>query len=421
MSDRLQDAVTNIQRTLTARNATRAQDLTPAQRRIINRLQSGQSVYVSTVVKHGLDAFVTDPRYSSLIKFPKRQTHRPVRATRSESGTQYIVPVTTVEEPVVETRDYIMTPGYEVVNYRKTIPLDRKPAVFTKADIVQFIKEFYSPDKKTRKTYLTRYQAKRLDDFDSNDLLDPAWWDSFVAQHKYIKQIISPISTYLKHNHVGKFVSLKRKITGEIARQIELENARAIEKTKLPLKIGASTILDKWNAYTVTDTMEGYTGRSAYQLDRDGLILGLYATMPLRDDFGRVSFTDRLNEGFNFLDLDRKEITVLGKKGSMVDRTLPVSNVLVRFIQESLEEFPREFLFIKEDGTAVGALDKHVSRAFKRIFGKKVTINDIRKSFTSFAEGASPEEFIRMAKLQGHSVATAKMFYTRRDATEDED
>jgi len=420
MTDRLQEAVTNIQRTLTARNATRGADLTPGQRRIINRLQSGQSVYVSTVVKHGLDAFVTDPRFSSLIKFPKRQTRRPVRASRSETGTQYIVPATTVEPPVMETRDHIMTPAYDVVDYRVSTE-HRKPAVFTKSDIVAFIKEFYSPSKKTRRTYLTRYQTKRLDDFDSNDLLDDAWWDSFVAQHKYIKQIISPISTYLKHNHVGQFGALKRKVTAEIARQIELENARAIEKTRMPLKIGATTILDKWNAYSVTDTMEGYKGKSAYQLDKDGLILGLYATMPLRDDFGRVSFTNRLDEGYNFLDLDRKEITVLGKKGSMIDRTLPVSDVLIRFIQESLEEFPRQFLFIKEDGTAVGALDKNVSRAFKRIFGKHITINDIRKSFTSYAENASPEEFVRMAKLQGHSVGTAKLFYTRRDATEDDD
>jgi hypothetical protein len=211
---------------------------------------------------------------------------------------------------------------------------------------------------------------------------------------------------------VGHFAQLKNKITEEIGRQIEMEQSRAIQKSHESLVIGAETILNKYQHYIETKDLGDY--KSNYLKDIDGLVLGLYATLPLRDDFGRVSFVNRLDEGYNYLNFDDRTLTVIGKKGSKGTRKFKLGMDLMNLISESLTKYPRDYLLIKTDGSAKGNADKLVTQVFQRLFHIKVTINDIRKAFTTYAESINSDEFMKMAKLQGHNIATAKIYYSRK-------
>ena len=354
----------------------------------ISKLLNGKKVRVSTILKYDLKSLITDTRLNPFIIFSKKHRN-PIKNITPASAVS-------VEEPTIET---------------KTKSKIKKVAYFTKDDIISFITQFYTDKTSTKKTYLIRYS--KVPNFTSDDLKNHEFFNNFVKDNKFVKQILSPISTYLKHNFVGQFADLKNKITAEIGRQLDVEQSKAIQKSHEPLVINAESILDRFQHYIKTGDL-GVEYKSNYLKDIDGLILSLYATLPLRDDFGKVSFIDRLNEGYNYLNFDDRTITVLGKKGSKLTRKFKLSEDLMNLIFQSLNDFPRNYLLIKTDGSAKGNADKLVTQVFQRLFDIKVTINDIRKSFTTYAEGVGADEFIKMADIQGHSVATAKIYYSRK-------
>jgi hypothetical protein len=51
----------------------------------------------------------------------------------------------------------------------------------------------------------------------------------------------------------------------------------------------------------------------------------------------------------------------------------------------------------------------------KRVFGRSFGINDIRKAFSTKVLSATPAEMLRMSELQGHSMTTALLYYTRTE------
>jgi len=347
---------------------------------VLNKINSGKRVHFKTLVKFNCQHLTDLDEVKHCIIFPKKNTKK---SALQQIAEDYAEPE---PEPEPEQPD------------------------FKKEDILNYIETNYT-NNKTKTTY--KNAITKSGDFNSILLQEDEFWDDFIETTTHLKSVLSPISTYISTYKPLKLHGLKIKITDKIKSLIEKENQRAQQKTNLPLVISADEMLDKWQ--NIVNSNIDFSNIS-YQGMTDILWLGLYTTLPVRDDFGKVSLTNQLEDGLNYLNLDTNEITVLGKKGSKIDRVFNLSKPLMYLITKSFEIFPREYLFTKTDGSALGLGNKSFTRAMKRLFNKKVTINDVRKAFTTKALNSSIQEFIVMAEKQGHSVNTALLYYTRENS-----
>jgi len=330
---------------------------------VIDKINSGRKIYYKTLIKYELEHLADKNEVKKYIIFPKEKI------------------VTKAEPPAPD---------------------------FTDKDILDFIDEYYS-NPKTKTTY--KNAINKNSEFNSNTLKSEEFWNN-INSITHLKQFLSPISTYISENFPIKYNEIKVKIANEIRNEINKENERAFEKTNLPLIISADEILEKFDSYIKTGTL-GMKSKKTETFD--GLWLGFYSVLPVRDDFAKVSFINRLSEGFNYLNLEKSEITILRKKGCKNDMTYKIPEPLLKLIEKSLYIYPRDYLFTRDNGEPLGTGNKNVTRAFNRIFNKKITINDIRKSFATKANNSSPQEMLRMAQLQRHSVDIAILYYTRQE------
>jgi len=355
--------------------------------KIIDKMNSGKRVYLKTLIDNGLDCLDV-PEYQHMIIKPK---------IKKQKSKQKIKPAIHIEE--IEIAEAVI-PKVEFV----------RKVNFTKDDIVEHINTYYE-NEKTKRTYLNGY--KDLPHFISDQLEYDDFWEQFIQNPK-IKSILSPMSTYISCNFPIQYAELKKKITLKIKNQIQDEKLKALEKKDDVLKVTADEMLAKYNKYLETKTL-GIPNK--YFEDLDGIMLGLYCTLPLRDDFHSVSFVERLSEGFNFLNLEKSEITILPKKGAKEQKTFTVPEPLMNLITDSLKKYPREFLFTKPDGSALGSANKNVTRSMKRIFKiDGITICGIRSAFTTKANNSSIQDMIDMAQLQSHTLETSLIYYSKKES-----
>lgn len=374
--------------------------------RVIERINKGKRVRRSTLTKHNLEKFLDNPAVSALVIEAK--------AKRVAPQNQLTPPSVSVEA---------------------TNKVPRRQLKFEKKDVVEFIKNYY-PDNKTKEGYLSRYDNNRqkktithLPDFTNEDLEDDQFWNDFI-NIKNIKKALSPLSTYLQSMFPGNFDELKKKVTGAIRDKIDDETANAIAKNTLPLAISADTMLNKWKEFKETGDLKIDTkyysrvkGEKRKMRDMlDAIILGLYVTIPVRDDFGKVTFgTNGSNQksGFNYIDFGKKHFMILPKKGkNNQTRYLKLPDFLLNMISDYVDTYDLEYLITKEKDlkTPVGDADKRVTKAMERIFEKKITINDIRKSFTTYVRAVGSDAIKEMANIQGHSLQVANTYYIREPA-----
>lgn len=165
----------------------------------------------------------------------------------------------------------------------------------------------------------------------------------------------------------------------------------------------------------------------------DHLLVAMYCLIePLRQNFGNVKIHHATPSGETATTKNFIVITPAGK-GTLVlndyktshkygrfSRELPDS--LVKVIQASLEQDPRDYLFIMSNGepyTKQNSFTSYSNRTFKKLFNKGVTVSLLRHSFissTDFNE-ATPKELIQKAKNMTHSM-TMQQMYRRKLPTE---
>ena len=287
------------------------------------------------------------------------------------------------------------------------VPTPYPKPVFTKQDVIEFIESYYT-NEATKKVYLNRY--KKCPDYTSDDLLVPTVDFTAFIDETSIKQVLSPLSQFLKQKYPHQYQGLKDKISNQIKYEIDKEKVKASRKQGNPLVVSVKELEDTYEEYFNNTTPENLT----YNVDRTRLLLGLYTEFPLRDDFGKVSFFDNLRHGFNYLDVENKQITILPKKGATERKVYDMSQRLVDMVKDSLNRFPREYLFMSSTPLhPKGNCDKLLTQLFKKVFNKKITINDIRKAYSTNSRLGTVEEEVEMAHTQNHSVNTANTYYQR--------
>jgi hypothetical protein len=156
---------------------------------------------------------------------------------------------------------------------------------------------------------------------------------------------------------------------------------------------------------------------------RDHLVLAMYclAEAPVRQDFGamRIMREEPVDpkEG-NYLVLSpagsRMVLNEYKTAKALGQLTQRLPEKLVRVIEASLTRTPRAYLFLNANGVPFtdGAYTKMVSRTLKEIFGKDVTLNMIRHSYTNEQDFNETRAVFRNARKMGHSV-TEHMLYKK--------
>ena len=171
------------------------------------------------------------------------------------------------------------------------------------------------------------------------------------------------------------------------------------------------------------------------------LLVSMYVLMePLRQDYGNVSIlendstVDKLDSKQNYLVLPRGaggsgEVTLVlrtyktAKRYGEFKRLIP--SPLVKIIRASVEEHPREYLFVDSRGKPFlkrNSFIKWSNRCLETAFdGRRVTVNTLRHSYISSLDfnTRTPGELMRTSKMMGHSIGMQQM-YRRLPDKEDE-
>ena len=150
---------------------------------------------------------------------------------------------------------------------------------------------------------------------------------------------------------------------------------------------------------------------------KERLLLALYTYLPpLRSDFNKVyiySKAQKTYEHDNYILLfDTPPVLVLNefktKKTDTYVKILP--DDLIKEINESLKQYPREWLFIDRSKNPYnsGSFTKWINRTLKSLFGKALTISLIRHSFINNLDfnKLTVKEKEEIAKDMAHTVDT---------------
>ena len=166
----------------------------------------------------------------------------------------------------------------------------------------------------------------------------------------------------------------------------------------------------------------------------------MYVLMePLRQDYGNVSIledvseVDKLDSKQNYLILPKKgggteEVTLVlrtyktAKKYGEFKRLIP--SPLVNIIRASMEEHPREYLFVdsrKNPFLKRNSFIKWSNRCLETAFeGRRVTVNTLRHSYISSLDfnTRTPGELMRTSKMMGHSMGMQQLYRRIPDSEE---
>ena len=78
---------------------------------------------------------------------------------------------------------------------------------------------------------------------------------------------------------------------------IDKEIVKSTQKQSEKLVVTVNELQAAFKSYLGGET---FNCRSKYDLDIMGLVLAFYSNFAFRDDLGKVTFTDKLDEGYNY-------------------------------------------------------------------------------------------------------------------------
>lgn len=162
-------------------------------------------------------------------------------------------------------------------------------------------------------------------------------------------------------------------------------------------------------------------GKEAYASEDHLLISFYYLLKPRRqEDYHRIKVIQKAGdkvEGLDsYIDLTAKQPMIVVKKYKTSDSHKTWIKVLkpehIKLIKASLKKTPREFLFIKDNGepyTKANSFTQNSNRMLKKMFGKPVTVNTLRHSYSTFRDAdrsLTLRDRLEDAKDMGHSLET---------------
>jgi integrase len=143
-------------------------------------------------------------------------------------------------------------------------------------------------------------------------------------------------------------------------------------------------------------------------IDTNKLLLGMYTYIkPLRADFNAVALAVPADQ--NYIDISNKKLVLQEYKTKKNYNKLEIKlpDELLKLINDSLKESPRDFLFVDRTGKPYSANSfiKWANRRFLGLFKKPLTITLIRHSYISSLDQnkLSTKEKEKIALEMGHT------------------
>jgi hypothetical protein len=377
-------------------------NLTRSQKTLITRLKNlqngrdGKKVKHSTLIKHNLIHLVEE--YKSHITFPSKTTTQTTTQTTTHTN----------KDKHTETAPY-----------------------FTKQDIIDFIKS-YDYNNATRNVYLTNYDNSRhrdsktnFPDFTSADIIADNTFELFIT-HPRGKQILNPIPKFLESKYFrdGRWNCietrrLRDKISNQIAKFREIEGIHATQKNSHKnVAITKEQICDFYTKLITTNT-ELFMTEKERDYDNLARCFSILTAVQCRDDIGTmlINPVDELRDTTTWIDLHTGTLSITPKKMSDKRTIIELPQRNLTWLRKDFQKYPRKYLLTKtkDPNTPRGVVSYQFGRWMTKHYGKLVGLTDIRKAYTSWSlENNTAEEYIELAKAQGHSTDIAIRYYNQR-------
>ena len=372
--------------------------------RQLNRLMKGSTeskIKHSTIEKHDLKQVL---RHEEVVPFIKNLKNAPA-VIKEEETTQ----------PQQEQE------------VRKTIKIKTKAVPqITKQKITEFIKSHYG-EGNTRDTYLRAYnnnihktEETHVPEFDTKKLMNPEFFNT-LKSNKKARHIFSPISVFIRENkYEEKYPAMQRlriKIQEALHELKDVDVMKAQHKNtdetpKIKLEELKDIFDETYNKIFETKDEEYSTFNLAF-------LTGFYTLNGFRDDLGNILLNpDTEPEKHNYIKNGKFHLKTYKTDKKFGELIYPIGILLQNVIEKSLHVFPRKFLFINKDNeeqtTMNRRLDKTFTRLLKKPLNKIITINDVRKAWTTEVFETTPEKQAEVAKKMGHSLQTALLYYKKK-------
>jgi len=333
----------------------------------------------------------------------------------------------------------------------KPVPPRVPPKLFTKSDIIEFIKTYYT-NPNTLRTYLSRYDNTKhkdtnsnIPDFNSDDWLDETFY-SKMEEHKYFKAITSPIIKFIVEKHYdAKYHPIRdllEKMRQSHQKFKDSEIIEQVKKTALPLKVTVEEIKDIFDNIAerspeTCDEKGNFMGMCSKDTMYLGILSGLYSIRGVRADFNAIRINpvnvNAKTDYPNYIDTMSGKIVIINHKTAKtygaIEIEIPPKQL--EYIKHTLTEIPRKYLICSTKsydepmvdlvGCGNNSFGKKVTRLFAKALNRKVTITDIRDAHVSgdfHNDTMTTAEKVERCNQRGHSVQTAMLYYKREETPE---
>ena len=258
------------------------------------------------------------------------------------------------------------------------------------------------------------YMTKRKDENKS----------SFNADFVFYNQIITkdPIKNQLNEyvlNRIVKIIQESKKIKEEMQLDKTLYDKLNITYTEFIKFVDEITNKDK------IESLDTYGNNTIYKPTIDErILLNLYKYIPVRDNFSKVYLTDKnLNNAVNYINITNKTFHLNNYKKSAMEtygvKVYKIPDYINDMILKKYNDGWRVLMGKNKNTFYNENLSKKISNIFMKYLNKNVSINDIRRAYTTYwAENKSVKQQKELAGRMLHSYKTGRDIYKREQNKE---
>lgn len=258
------------------------------------------------------------------------------------------------------------------------------------------------------------YMTKRKDENKS----------SFNADFVFYNQIITkdPIKNQLNEyvlNRIVKIIQESKKIKEEMQLDKTLYDKLNITYTEFIKFVDEITNKDK------IESLDTYGNNTIYKPTIDErILLNLYKYIPVRDNFSKVYLTDKnLNNDVNYINITNKTFHLNNYKKSAMEtygvKVYKIPDYINDMILKKYNDGWRVLMGKNKHTFYNENLSKKISNIFMKYLNKNVSINDIRRAYTTYwAENKSVKQQKELAGRMLHSYKTGRDIYKREQNKE---
>jgi len=258
------------------------------------------------------------------------------------------------------------------------------------------------------------YMTKRKDENKSSFNADFVFYNQIITKDPIKNQL----NEYVLHRIV-KIIQESKKIKEELQLDKTLYDKLNITYTEFIKFVDEITNKDK------IESLDTYGNNTIYKPTIDErILLNLYKYIPVRDNFSKVYLTDKnLNNDVNYINITNKTFHLNNYKKSAMEtygvKVYKIPDYINDMILKKYNDGWRVLMGKNKNTFYNENLSKKISNIFMKYLNKNVSINDIRRAYTTYwAENKSVKQQKELAGRMLHSYKTGRDIYKREQNKE---